>query len=132
MNYQMNFISAMVAEKLNELIPGTPVENRVLIITPNEIGKTASGLIIPDTVKEGKPRKGVIVKVGAITEEYQSYKSLLQTGIIVEYGLYAGKEHQVNENMVEDNPLLKNLLEKHSLTVLDLNEISYIEPNNID
>lgn len=132
MNYQMNFISAMVAEKLNELIPGTPVENRVLIITPNEIGKTASGLIIPDTVKEGKPRKGVIIKVGAITEEYQSYKSLLQTGIIVEYGLYAGKEHQVNENIIEDSSLLKNLLEKHSLTVLDLNEISYIEPNNID
>ena len=38
-----------------------------------EVNQTRSGLIIPEQVKEGVPRKGVVVKSGEITEEYKTY-----------------------------------------------------------
>ena len=72
MNYSMTFISPLVAEKFNQELPGCPTENRVLILSPKEVNQTKSGLIIPEQVKEGVPRKGVVVKSGEITEEYKT------------------------------------------------------------
>ena len=92
MNYSLSFISAMVAAQFDKQLPGCPTENRVLILSPKEVNQTRSGLIIPEQVKEGVPRKGVIVKLGEITEEYRTYRDLVQVGRIVTYGLYAGKE----------------------------------------
>ena len=92
MNYSLSFISAMVAAQFDNQLPGCPTENRVLILSPKEVNQTRSGLIIPEQVKEGVPRKGVIVKLGEITEEYRTYRDLVQIGRIVTYGLYAGKE----------------------------------------
>ena len=100
MNYSLSFISAMV------------------------------GLIIPEQVKEGVPRKGVIVKLGEITEEYRTYRDLVQIGRIVTYGLYAGKELEFETDKL--TPGLQQLLEKNTLTVLSMNEIIYSEPNNND
>lgn len=128
MNYSMSFISTLVAEKFNQELPGCPTENRVLILSPKEVNQTKSGLIIPEQVKEGVPRKGVVVKSGEITEEYKTYRDLVKIGNIVTYGLYAGKELEFLTD--ELSPALQQLLEKNNLTVLSMNEIVYSEPNN--
>lgn len=128
MNYSMTFISSLVAEKFNQELPGCPTENRVLILSPKEVNQTKSGLIIPEQVKEGVPRKGVVVKSGEITEEYKTYRELVVVGRIVTYGLYAGKELEFETDKL--SPALKQLLEKNVLTVLSMNEVVYSEPNN--
>lgn len=128
MNYSMTFISSLVAEKFNQELPGCPTENRVLILSPKEVNQTKSGLIIPEQVKEGVPRKGVVVKSGEITEEYKPYRELVAVGRIVTYGLYAGKELEFETDKL--SPALKQLLEKNVLTVLSMNEVVYSEPNN--
>lgn len=128
MNYSMTFISSLVAEKFNQELPGYPTENRVLILSPKEVNQTKSGLIIPEQVKEGVPRKGVVVKRGEITEEYKTYRELVAVGRIVTYGLYAGKELEFETDKL--SPALKQFLEKNVLTVLSMNEVVYSEPNN--
>lgn len=129
MNYSMTFISSLVAEKFNRELPGCPTENRVLILSPKEVNQTRSGLIIPEQVKEGVPRKGVVVKSGEITEEYKTYRELVAVGRIVTYGLYAGKELEF-ETDNKLSPALQKILEKNVLTVLSMNEVVYSEPNN--
>lgn len=128
MNYSMTFISSLVAEKFNQELPGCPTENRVLILSPKEVNQTKSGLIIPEQVKEGVPRKGVVVKSGEITEEYKTYRDLVKIGNIVTYGLYAGKELEFETDKL--SPALQKILEKNVLTVLSMNEVVYSEPNN--
>ena len=120
MNYSLSFISAMVAAQFDNQLPGCPTENRVLILSPKEVNQTRSGLIIPEQVKEGVPRKGVIVKLGEITEEYRTYRDLVQIG----------KELEFETDKL--TPGLQQLLEKNTLTVLSMNEIIYSEPNNND
>lgn len=127
MNYSLTFVSVAVAQKFNEELPGSPTENRVLILSPKEVNQTKSGLFIPEQVKEGVPRKGVIVKLGEITEEYRTYRDLVQVGRIVTYGLYAGKEMEFETDKL--TPGLQQLLEKNTLTVLSMNEVIYTEPN---
>lgn len=128
MNYSMIFISPLVAEKFNQELPGCPTENRVLILSPKEVNQTKSGLIIPEQVKEGVPRKGVVVKSGEITKEYKTYRELVGIGRIVTYGLYAGKELEFETDKL--SPALQKILEKNVLTVLSMNEVVYSEPNN--
>lgn len=128
MNYSMSFISPLVAEKFNQELPGYPTENRVLILSPKEVNATMSGIIIPSQVKEGIPRKGVVVKSGIITEDYKTYRELVEIGRVVTYGLYAGKELEFETDKL--SPALQQLLEKNVLTVLSMNEIVYSEPNN--
>lgn len=127
MNYSLTFVSVAVAQKFNEELPGSPTENRVLILSPKEVNQTKSGLFIPEQVKEGVPRKGVVVKSGIITEEYNTYKDLVAIGRIVTYGLYAGKEMEFETDKL--SPALQQLLEKNTLTVLSMNEVIYTEPN---
>lgn len=129
MNYSLSFISAMVAAQFNNQLPGCPTENRVLILSPKEVNQTRSGLIIPEQVKEGVPRKGVVVKRGTITEEYKTYTDLTEVGRVVTYGMYAGKEleFEIRPDWPES---VKNILEKNTVTVLSLNEIIYSEANN--
>lgn len=124
----MSFISPLVAEKFNQELPGCPTENRVLILSPKEVNATMSGIIIPSQVKEGIPRKGVVVKSGIITEDYKTYRELVEIGRVVTYGLYAGKELEFETDKL--SPALQQLLEKNVLTVLSMNEIVYSEPNN--
>lgn len=127
MNYSLTFVSVAVAQKFNEELPGSPTENRVLILSPKEVNQTKSGLFIPEQVKEGVPRKGVVVKSGIITEEYDTYKYFVSIGRIVTYGLYAGKEMEFETDKL--SPALQQLLEKNTLTVLSMNEVIYTEPN---
>lgn len=127
MNYSLTFVSVAVAQKFNEELPGSPTENRVLILSPKEVNQTKSGLFIPEQVKEGVPRKGVVVKSGIITEGYNTYKDFVGIGRIVTYGLYAGKEMEFETDKL--SPALQQLLEKNTLTVLSMNEVIYTEPN---
>lgn len=127
MNYSLTFVSVAVAQKFNEELPGSPTENRVLILSPKEVNQTKSGLFIPEQVKEGVPRKGVVVKSGIITEEYNTYKDFVGIGRIVTYGLYAGKEMEFETDKL--SPALQQFLEKNTLTVLSMNEVIYTEPN---
>lgn len=128
MIYSLNLISTMVAELLNKTLPGLPTENRILILSPKDINTTKSGIIIPGTVSEGVPRKGVVVKRGTITEEYKTYTDLTEVGRVVTYGMYAGKELEFERPDWPES--VKNILEKNIVTVLSLNEIIYSEANN--
>lgn len=123
--YKLNLISTMVAQKLNEAIPGIPSMDRILIASPKDVETTVSGIIIPDQVREGVPRKGVVIKQGFISEENNSYKDQTEIGRIITYGLYAGKE--IEFDLPED---LKKLDIKFS--VISLTEVIYTEPNNVD
>ena len=51
-----------MSEKLNKL---RPLEDRIVVEPVNEMETTASGIIIPDSVTKGKPKKGKVVAVGA-------------------------------------------------------------------
>ena len=42
-----------------------PLEDRIVVEPVNEMETTASGIIIPDSVAKGKPKKGKVVAVGA-------------------------------------------------------------------
>lgn len=125
---KLNFVSTSVANKLNAIVSkfGIPSENRVLILTPNQDTVTSGGIIIPGTAKEDLPRKGVVIQVGSLDETYKSYKDLLQIGMVVTYGLYAGKEIEFNNDLGE----LGELLKSHKFTVLSVNEIIYAETND--
>ena len=51
-----------MSEKLNKL---RPLEDRIVVEPVNEMETTASGIIIPDSVTKGKPKKGKVMAVGA-------------------------------------------------------------------
>lgn len=126
--FNVNYISRAVALEFENLFSkiGTPSNNRVLILSPNEETTTASGIIIPETVKEGKPRKGVVISKGVMDDDSIS-SAIVEVGNIVTYGLYAGKDLEVN---TQDFPEpLRNLLSKNTLTVLSISEIIYAEFN---
>ena len=126
--FNVNYISRAVALEFENLFSkiGTPSNNRVLILSPNEETTTASGIIIPEAVKEGKPRKGVVISKGVMDDDSVS-SAIVEVGNIVTYGLYAGKDLEVN---TQDFPEpLRNLLSKNTLTVLSISEIIYAEFN---
>ncbi len=126
--FNVNYISRAVALEFENLFSkiGTPSNNRVLILSPNEETTTASGIIIPETVKEGKPRKGVVISKGVMDDDSVS-AAIVEVGNIVTYGLYAGKDLDVN---TQDFPEpLRNILSKNTLTVLSISEIIYAEFN---
>jgi len=120
-NEAIEFNKALVSKVI-------PSENRVLIFSPNGESTTKSGLIIASVVKEGKPRKGVVILQGHIDEDHFDFAQKLSTGIIVTYGLYAGKEVEFNPEWFSDYQ--KDLIKGGVFTVLDLNEIILMETNN--
>lgn len=125
--YQLNLISTAVADIISKCIPGSPTENRVLLLSPKDVNITKSGIVIPQQVKEGVPRKGVVIKRGEITEECKTYKDLTQQGMIITYGLYAGKEMEFDDWLFPE--AVQDLLKNQTFTILSMNEIIYSEPN---
>ena len=125
-----NYVSVAVAQEFEAILSKVckPAENRILIISPNDETTTASGIIIPGTVKEDMPRKGVVLLRGEIDEASQSYKELVQTGAIVTYGMYAGKKVEFNDNLFPT--ALQNILKRSTLSVLSLTEVVLSETNN--
>lgn len=127
--FKLNHISLTVAQKLAEVLKrdGTPTENRVLILSPKDQDTVSGSIIIPGQTKEGVPREGVVIFPGPITEDYNTYKGMVNTGVVVTYGLYAGKEVDLWEPLkLTDIELTED---KWEFTVLALNEIIYVREN---
>lgn len=102
------------------LFRGAPTENRVLVVTPIET-TTKGGIFIPGTEdKDTLPRKGRIIQMGPISEEYiKTYGKQLEVGDYAYYGLYAGKEVEMEYLGINSK--------KFAITILTLTEVLYIE-----
>ena len=126
--FQLNHISQTVAQNLAAVLKqvGTPTENRVLILSPKDQETKIGGIIVPGSTKEGVPREGVVIFPGPITEDYLTYKEIVKTGVIITYGLYAGKEVDLWNNLPDEITLKE---ENWEFTVLALNEIIFIRNN---
>lgn len=70
-----------------------PLHDRILVRRTEEEGKTAGGIIIPDSAKE-KPQKGEIVATGKgrISDEGKVMALEVQVGDKVLFSKYAGTE----------------------------------------
>nr|WP_319776153.1 co-chaperone GroES [uncultured Sphaerochaeta sp.] len=64
-----------------------PMDDRVLVELVEEVSKTASGIIIPDSAKE-KPRMGVVIAVG--TDE--DLKEYVKEGNKILFAKYGGED----------------------------------------
>lgn len=117
--FNLPTLSVVAAQTLNEKLNkiGLPTVDRVVIAVNNKDFTTSSGIIIPGGNKEDVPRRGTIVQVGKISEDYRYFEELLQIGSIITYGNYAGKKIEPED--IE--------LEGFDLMVLSLTEICYIE-----
>ena len=126
---KLDYISVETAEAIKSALVGRvlPSENRVLVFSPGDEEVTSGGLIIPGNVKEGKPRKGVSIISGKLDENHLNYEELTRTGIIITYGLYAGKEVEFDEELF--NKDLNQIVSKGKFTILDTNEIIMAEAN---
>lgn len=71
-----------------------PLGDRVVIEPAKAEGKTASGIIIPDTAKE-KPNQGNVV---AVSEGDKDHQMTVKTGDKILYGKYAGTEIEIEGN----------------------------------
>lgn len=74
-----------------------PLEDRIIVRPLDEdVSKTASGIIIPDTAKE-KPQEGEVVAVGpGRTEDGTIVPMTLKVGDKVIYSKYGGTEVKVD------------------------------------
>lgn len=126
---KLNYISVKTAEAIKAVLDGKvlPSENRVLVFSPGEEETTVGGIIIPGNVKEGRPRKGVVIISGKLDENHLNFEELTRTGLIITYGLYAGKEVEFDEELFSEE--LNTCISKGKFTVLDTNEIIMAEAN---
>ena len=126
---KLDYISVETAEAIKSALVGRvlPSENRVLVFSPGDEEVMSGGLIIPGNVKEGKPRKGVVILSGKLDENHLNYEELTRTGIIITYGLYAGKEVEFDEELF--NKDLNQIVSNGKFTILDTNEIIMAEAN---
>lgn len=108
---------------LGGLIP----ENKILILTSKESYYKVGSIIVTSTNRDDIPHKGVVLQSGEITEEYRSFRELVQPGRVVTYGMYAGKEIDFPK---ESFPIeVQPDFEQQKFTVLSLTEIAYSENN---
>lgn len=129
---KLDYISVETAEAIKSALVGRvlPSENRVLVFSPGDEEVISGGLIIPGNVKEGKPRKGVVILSGKLDENHLNYEELTRTGIIITYGLYAGKEVEFDEELFNKvSKDLNQIVSKGKFTILDTNEIIMAEAN---
>ena len=126
---KLNYISVKTAEAIRASLNGKviPSENRVLVFSPGDEETTVGGIIIPGNVKEGKPRKGVVIIQGKLDENHTNFDELTRTGLIITYGLYAGKEVEFDKELFSQE--LNSIISKGKFTVLDTNEIIMAEAN---
>ena len=118
-------ISVSVAEKIAATLKdkGIPSPGRILILSPTCEQMTTGGILIPGTTDEKDlPRKGVLIQKSKL-QEYDANE--LPVGIIITYGMYAGKEIHFNKN---DIPFLD--MDNYKFTILSESEIIYLESNN--
>lgn len=126
---KLNYISVKTAEAIKAVLDGKvfPSENRVLVFSPGEEETSVGGIIIPGNVKDGRPRKGVVIISGKLDENHLNFEELTRTGLIITYGLYAGKEVEFDDELFSEE--LNSCISKGKFTVLDTNEIIMAEAN---
>jgi chaperonin GroES len=73
-------------------LKGKVLAGKVLVKPQEAEGKTASGIIIPESAKE-KPRQGSIVLVGGPKKDEEIE---VKKGDVVLYGKYSGQELTIN------------------------------------
>lgn len=125
---KLDYISTQVALDINSILSqkGLPTEDKILVATP--MGETkVGGIILPGNTEESRPKKGVIVQHGTISEAYKIQEYLFSIGNIITYGIYAGKE--INFDYDDFPKELKDILNNTKFTILSLNEIAYVESN---
>lgn len=74
-----------------------PLQDRIIVERVEEETKTASGIIIPDTVSKEKPQEGKVIAVGKgkATPEGKVLPLDIKEGDKVLFGKYAGSEIKV-------------------------------------
>lgn len=75
-----------------------PLHDRVVLKRDEAEGKTAGGIVLPDTAKD-KPQKGTVVSVGegTITRDGKRHPLTLKPGDRVIFSSYAGDEINVGD-----------------------------------
>jgi len=75
-----------------------PLHDRVVLKRDEAEGKTAGGIVLPDTAKD-KPQKGTVVSVGegVITRDGKRHALTLKPGDRVIFSSYAGDEINVGD-----------------------------------
>lgn len=117
-------VSALVAEKINGILitKGIPSPGRLLIISPIGEQQTQSGIFIPGNTDDKElPRKGVVIQYNKL----EQVANEISTGVIITYGMYAGKEINFDPNLF---PFLD--MKAYKFTILSESEVIYIESNN--
>lgn len=74
-----------------------PLQDRVLVKRLEEDGKSAGGIIIPDSAKE-KPQRGTIMAVGPgkVLDSGAKVELTVKEGNTVLFGKYSGSEVTLN------------------------------------
>ncbi|HBH53485.1 MAG TPA: co-chaperone GroES [Planctomycetaceae bacterium] len=75
-----------------------PLHDRVVLKRDEAEGKTAGGIVLPDTAKD-KPQKGTVISVGegVITRDGKRHALTLKPGDRVIFSSYAGDEINVGD-----------------------------------
>lgn len=71
-----------------------PLGDRIVVSPVKELGKTKSGIILPETADKEKPAQGKVVSIGA-GEKIK--KSGIKKGDEVVYEKYAGTEFKIGD-----------------------------------
>ena len=75
-----------------------PLHDRIVLKRDEAEGKTAGGIVLPDTAKD-KPQKGTVVSVGegSVTRDGKRHPLTLKPGDRVIFSSYAGDEINVGD-----------------------------------
>jgi chaperonin GroES len=76
-----------------------PLGGNILVEAVSEESKTASGIVLPDTVDKEKPQKGKIIALGTgkVTEEGKKVPFNVKVGDIVIFKKYSPDEVEVED-----------------------------------
>jgi co-chaperonin GroES (HSP10) len=131
---KLKYITVNEAKAIKDALSARalPSINRVLVFSPGEDDlKLSSGIIIPGTAKEDRPRKGVIISTGKLDEDHEIFNDYFSCGTLITYGLYAGKEVEFDWSDITISDELKSTVENGKFTILDTNEIVMFETNRL-
>lgn len=81
-----------------------PIGDRVVVMPVEAEHVTASGIVIPDTVKGEKPSQGVVLALGkgGVGKDCSNPSEFLKVGDTVLYGKYAGDEIKLKDKDGKD------------------------------
>lgn len=125
----LNFVTTEEAIQIQNVLNSKEVkalipDNRVLILSPTMQEQKLGKIILPGTMKEDIPHKGVVIDRGILSEDNYSYRELVDTGRVITYGLYGGKKIDFDPN------LFKGIsMDGQEFSILSVNEIIFSENN---